>query len=236
MKWIRKNWLLCLVILIAGIIIFLCLSSWISNARYKGPIEAKDEKIGLLENNIEKSEKEIRFLTEKVLEWQTKALEREVEIGKVERKIKVIKADRNKWREKVKEMPASGVVKETQEILKCEEIELQSQGIVFSLACAKKNLSVLGEFNLIDRENYKLREKYSLSQGIVSDLKNVILAKDGIIQEKDFQLKSKDEIIKSWSEKFDLCEKQKRKRFLKGFLQGGAIVGGIVLGVKLLVK
>jgi len=136
-------------------------------------------------------------------------------------------AEKRALKKQIKEMPASIVVVQTIAILNCEEIKEQQQGIVFSLSCAKTNLETLVDsFSLKDKVD-DWTEKFNISQGVVADLKNVIIGKDGEITEVKGQLKGEDKIIKYWTGKFNLSEKRRKSNWWKG-VKTGAAVGGVI--------
>jgi chromosome segregation ATPase len=231
LAWIKKNWL---KILIGALAIFFCYSLIdlaVGNQEYKNRIKKKDEDIARLEQDIEESEKRVNFFIEDARKWHLAAMEKEEKMKEKEEEIKEINEERKKLEEKIKEMPASKIVIRTIEILECEEIREQQQGILFSLSCARKNLAYLEDFTLVERKSLELEENYNLAKGEISDLKNVLLDKDGVILEKDSQLVKKDGIIKNWQDKFNLSEKKNRKSWWKGLKTGGTI--GTILGVLL---
>lgn len=230
LMWAKKNWLR---ILIGVLIIFFCYSLIdlvISNKEYKKRIKEKDENIAQLKRDIDESEKRVDFFIEDARKWYLAAAEKEEKMKEKDQEIKKINDERKKLKEKIKQMPASTVVVRTTEILDCREILEQQQGILFSLFCARKNLTYLEDFSLVKKEKNKLNDNYSLAKGEISDLKNVLLDKDGIIQEKDSQLASKGEIIENWRDKFSISEKRNKKSWWKGLRTGG-VIGGIVGGI-----
>jgi hypothetical protein len=231
LTWIKKNWFKILVVVLIAFFCYSLIDLIISNREYKKRIKEKDESIAQLKRDIDESEKRVDFFVEDARKWYLAAAEKEEKMKKKDQEIRKINEERKELEEKIKKMPASTVVVRTIDILDCREILEQQQGILFSLFCARKNLSFLEDFSLVRKEKAKLEDSYGLAKGEISDLKNVLLDKDGIIQEKDSQLASKGEIVENWKDKFDLSEKRNKKSWWKGLRTGGmmgVIVGGIL--------
>jgi chromosome segregation ATPase len=227
LTWLKENWV---KVLIGILIAFFCYSLvdlLISNREYKKRIKERDESIAQLRRDIDESEKRIDFYVEDARKWYLAATEKEERIKEKEDEIRKIAEERKELQEKIKQMPASTIVVRTSEILDCKEILEQQQGVLFSLSCARKNLSYLEDFSLVKKEKAELEDSYGLAKGEISDLKNALLSKDGIIQEKDTQLVDEGKIIEDWKAKFDLSEKRNKKSWMKGLKTGG-IIGGIL--------
>ena len=124
-------------------------------------------------------------------------------------------------------MPASIVVVQTIAILNCNEIAEQQQGIVFSLSCAKTNLGILVDSFSLKYQVADWTEKFNTSQGVVVDLKNVIIDKDGVIKEVRSQVIGEAKIIEGWTKKFNLSEKRGKSNWWRG-VKIGAAVGGVI--------
>ena len=103
----------------------------------------------------------------------------------------------------------------------------QQQGIVFSLSCAKTNLETLVDSFYLKSQVDDWTEKFNISQGVVSDLKNVIIGKDGEIKEIKEQLKGENNIIKHWTTKFNLSVGRGKSNWWKG-VKTGVAIGGVI--------
>lgn len=225
--WIKKNWpTILLGIGIVGLL-YVGADGIISKITYKKQIRQKDASISELQQGIKESEKREERLMKSSQESYALAMEKEKKLRKKDREMMVKIQEKRELKKKIKEMPATQVVVRTIEIIQCNEVQQQEQGIVFSLSCAKENLTILeGSFSL-KREVDDWKGQYATCQSEVADLKNVIVAKDGVIAERGTQLGDKDEIIEDWKGKFTLSEKRGKRSWWKGAKTGGT-VGGII--------
>jgi len=154
-------------------------------------------------------------------------LEKEAKIRKKDAEMRVKLAEKRELKKIIREMPITQVVVRTIEIINCPDVVQQQQGIVFTLECSKKNLTVLEASFSLKKKVVDWTEKFNTSQAEVSDLKNVITGKDGVIKEVRGQLVGEYEIIKEWTDKFNLSEKRGKAKWWKGLKTGG-IIGGIL--------
>ena len=138
--------------------------------------------------------------------------------------------------QEVAELPASKLVAESQEILECAEIELQDDGILFSIECARISLTMIKQFSLIKEElnatSFSLSESTEALQfqkmatwyflGAAWKLGSQVL-------NYKVMVKKHEEIIERKDEKFTLCQSQKKKSFWSGLKIGLVIGGGITI-------
>jgi len=229
-NWLKKH---SVKILIGfGILVFLFLAyggieAVIAKYQFKKSIKEKDASISELWGKIGESKKrEAKWKASSEKNWDL-AMEKESFLRKKDKEMRVKLAEKRALKKKIREMPATQVIVRTIEIINCPDVVQQQQGIVFTLDCSKKNLTILeASFSLkVDVADWT--EKFNTSQGEVLDLKNVITSKDGEIKEVKGQLVGEDKIITEWTDKFNLSEKRGKRSYWKGLKTGG-IVGGIL--------
>ena len=222
----KKYWLKTLISIIV-VILTSTLSSWVTKSIYKKQIKALDANISEAWEKIGDSKiREEKWKVSSAKNWDL-AMEKEVKLRKKDKEMRVKIAEKRALKKKIKEMPASIVVVQTIAILECNEIKEQEQGIVFSLSCAKKNLTTLVDSFSLKAAVENWTEKFNTSQGEVSDLKNVIIDKDGVIKEVRSQVVREAKIIEDWTKKFNLSENRGKSNWWRG-VKIGAAVGGVV--------
>ena len=230
--WLKRNWLKILIGFGILVLIYSGLDSIVTRITYKKQIKEKDLNISELSQEIRESEKREDSWMKSSQKNYALAIEKEKKLRQKDREIMKKIAEKRELKKKIREMPATQVVVRTIEIIQCAEVQQQAQGIVFSLSCAKENLTVLeGSFSL-KREVDDWKGQYTTCLGEVSDLKNVIVAKDGVIAERGVQLGKKDGAIKEWEGKFILSENRGKRSWWKGIKTGGTVGGiaGFLLG------
>lgn len=241
MKPITKGWVkiifnICIIGLMVYSIIFV-ITTVKANKQYKAKIAVLDADIRKEEGKVKAKEDQVLELKEGREKDKAAAAEK---IRKMEenqkRELSKIKIERDEWKEKVKELPASEVVVETRIILiqRAKEnvtIEIWERpgGILFSLDTAKTNLAVLGDFSLVEEERDRWKDDYFKAMSVIEDKDNTLALDEEIfigLDDINFNLEG---IIKKKDEKFSLSEKRFKARWWKGFKQGVPIGGGVVL-------
>ena len=228
-NWIKRHWILLVVGLVVVFLAYGGIDGLIAKHNYKKSIKEKDSSISELWGKIGESKKrEAKWKASSEKNWDL-AMEKESFLRKKDKEMRVKLAEKRALKKKIREMPVTQVIVRTIEIINCPDVVQQTQGILFSLNCSKNNLTVLEASFSLKKEVIDWTEKFNTSQGVVADLKNVIIGKDGVINERGKQLSEKDGIIKDWTGRFSLSEKRGKRSWWKGLKTGG-IVGGI-LGV-----
>ena len=223
---LKKYWLKTLISIVA-VLLTSYLSSLVTKNIYKKQIKALDANISEAWEKIGDSKiREEKWMKSSEKNWDL-AMEKEAKLRKKDKEMRVKIAEKRALKKQIKEMPASIVVVQTVAILECDEITEQQQGIVFSLICAKKNLTTLVDSFSLKADVEDWRNQYLTSQGEVSDLKNVIIDKDGVIKEVRSQVVGEAEIIKDWTNKFNLSENRGKSKWWRG-VKTGAVVGGVI--------
>lgn len=222
---LKKYWLKTLISIIV-VILTSMLSSWVTKSIYKKQIKALDANISEAWEKIgDSKEREEKWKASAGKNWDL-AMEKEAKLRKKDKEMRVKIAEKRELKKKIREMPASIVVVQTIAILNCDDIKEQKQGIVFSLSCAKTNLETLVDSFSLKYQVEDWTEKFNISQGVVSDLKNVIISKNEAYAERGVQLVSAYEISDNWEGKFNLSVGREKSNWWRG-AKTGTIIGGI---------
>jgi len=223
---LKKYWLKTLISIIV-VILTSVLSSWVTKSIYNKQIKVLDANISEAWEKIGDSKiREEKWKVSSEKNWDL-AMKKEAKLRKKDQEMRVKIAEKRALKKQIKEMPASIVVVQTIAILNCEEIKEQQQGIVFSLSCAKTNLESLKTSFYFKHEALDWADQFFTSQGVVADLKNVIIDKDGVIKEVRSQVVGEATIIEDWTKKFNLSENRGKSKWWKG-VKTGAAVGGVI--------
>ncbi len=229
-NWVKKNWFVCLLGIALVVLVYMRIDSAVATFAFKKKIKEKDTKISELWGKIGDSKKrEAKWEKSSGENWDL-AMEKEAKLRRKDKEMIVRIHKERALKKKIKEMPLTQVIVRTIEIINCPDIVQQEQGIVFTLDCGKDNLTILESTFSLKKEVVDWTNKFNTSQGEVSDLKNVIIAKDGAYVERGVQLGKKDGIIKEWTDKFNLSEKRGKTKWRKGFKKG-VTIGGIGSGI-----
>jgi len=229
---LKKHWLKIIIGIVIPILLGGGISGWVSRVASKKQIKELDKSIVTLEQRIKDSEKREDAWREKSGEYWALAMNKEAKLRKKDKEMRVKVAEKRELKKQIKEMPASIVVVQTIAILNCDEIAEQQQGIVFSLSCAKTNLGMLVDSFSLKYQVEDWTEKFNISQGEVSDLKNVIKGKDEAYAERGVQLAAAYEINDNWEGKFNLSVGREKSNWWRGLKTGAFVGAGIVVLIK----
>jgi len=229
-NFIKRYWFLFVVGLAILFFAYGGISGLVARHDYNKKIKTKDATISELWGKIGDSKKsEDKWMVSAGENWDL-AQEKEKEIRKKDAEMRVKLAEKRELKKKIREMPATQVIVRTIEIINCPDVVQQTQGIVFTLDCAKDNLTALEASFSLKKDVFDWTEKFNTSQGVVADLKNVIIGKDGAYAERGIQLAKAYKISGEWEGKFNLSEKRGKRSWWKGLKTGG-IIGGIAGGI-----
>jgi len=164
--WLKRNWFIAL----AGIVLLVLLYGWIDGLiakhNYREKIKDKDIEIGELWGKIGDSKvREESWKKSSQKNWDL-AMEKEAKLRRKDQEMRVKIAEKRALKKKIREMPATQVVVRTIEIINCDEIQQQEQGIVFSLSCAKDNLAVLENVFYFKKEALDWADQFFTSQAL----------------------------------------------------------------------
>jgi len=231
MKWFEKNWFgIVILIIIFGFATYFLADRSMDKRKLKEKdleIQEKVEAIEIKEVKIDKLMKEGIDLLDDAIRSKKRMLKGEVDLA-------IMREENAKLLGKIKSMPPDEVVLQTKQKLKCSEIWLKEEGILFSLTCAKKNLEILEGFDLIRVEYKQLEFNYRESKAAIGKLEQTVktIFKVNLVQ-KGIIFDWKD-ISKKKDEKIAIYIKMKSKSYWKGFLVGAGAGVLIVLGLRVI--
>ena len=197
-NWLKKNWPKVLGGIVILILLYGGIDGLISKITYKKRIRVLDTEISGLQQGIKDSEKREEDWMKSSQEHYALAMGKEAKLRKKDKEMMQKIKEKRELKKKIREMPATQVVVRTIEIIQCDDVQRQQQGIVFSLSCGRENLTVLEDSFSLKREVDDWKGQYNTCLGEVSDLKSTIKDKDGVIAERGTQLGKKDGIITKW--------------------------------------
>jgi len=226
-NWIKRHWILLVIGLVILYLSYGAIDGAIAKYKYKKQIKGLDTEITELKQDKKESKGREEAWEKSSQDNWALAMEKEKKLRQKDKEMIVKIQEKRELKKKIKAMPITQVVVRTIEIINCPEVIQQEQGIVFTLDCGKSNLTVLEASFSLKGEVDDWMEKYNTSQGEVSDLKNTITDKDGVIKEVREQLVGEDKITLRWEGKFNLSEKRGKRSYWKG-VKTGAAVGGVI--------
>lgn len=232
MKWLKENWL---IVLLLFVVLIFFLDDCSDDSGYKRDIRESDKKIeGLMDDNKEK---------DKVIDDSIKMAEKaEAVVAKKEKMIVARDVRIRDLQKKEAEIPAKveameppSVVLRTIEILGCAEIELKNDQVVFTLACAKKNLIFLDRADFIRQQRDDLSDSLIDCQEALTFQKiatfNVYRAAWGL----SWKASNWKEAYGEKDEQFKKADKERKKARRKGLVKG-VIVGVIITVIVIILR
>ena len=132
-------------------------------------------------------------------------------------------------------LPPSELVFRLREDLECEEIELTETGILFPVECARAALVKLTRFDIVQARLKETQFSLSTSQEATQFQKVATWNVYRIAWAQGTQILRYQDVIKLQDQKFEDCEKQRKKGFWSGLIKGLLIGAGVtvaVVGVK----
>lgn len=226
--WLKKNWLF--LIFLFMILIF-AIDHFKDKSDFRKNIRESDKRIQDLDRDNREKDK-IILDSKKIIEKAEKVVEeKEKEIAKRDLKIKKLQKAEAKVPAKVEALPPPQVVINTAKIIGCDEIELRNGEVVFSLACAKKNLIFIDQADLIRQQ----RDAFSLSlldcQEALTFQKIVTYNLFRISWAQFMQKINWKSMYNEKEDQFQLAVKEKKKAWRKGLMKG--IIIGVIITIAL---
>ena len=233
---LQKYWfsILLIVLIITGMITINTLIK--DRLGYKYKLKEKDREIIQLKGRIKESQVREMFYIGEAEVWEKKAREKEVLMDRKDIEIANLKHERTQLQAKVELMPLSEVVVRTREIIGCQDVQEQTQGIVFSSSCGKENLKLLEDYRLVEKEALSLSLNYNTCRTALEDKDRAIENLGGVIFEIKNQLFEQKKITIAVEQKFNLCKKEKRKEFWKTLGIGAGVGAGAILVLEFFLK
>ncbi len=226
-KFLKQNWGKIIVGLVIAFLLYGGIEGIVSKIQYKKSIKEKDVEIADLWGKIGDSKKrEEKWELSSEANW-TLAMDKEAKLRRKDREMRVKIAEKRALKKQIREMPATQVIVRTIEIINCPDVVQQTQGIVFTLDCAKDNLAVLENVFYFKKEALDWADQFFTSQAEVDNLKDALKDFDKAYKERGVQLTDAYKISGEWEGKFNLSEAHGKRSWRKGFKLGG-IIGGIL--------
>lgn len=220
------------IFLAAGIlIVFFSFEKYCRDAGYEKKIRDLDKEISDLEEENVKLEGEVVEYVKGAIADEAEVAKLEAEIEESKSRIKYLEKEEEVVEEIVMALPPLELVEETREILGCAEILLNEEGILFSVECAREGLLKLKRFSLVEKKYDEAIFALSKSGKALTFQKRVSWRLFGALWKMGDQIINYKVIAKKQAIKFNLAEKQNKKRFLSGLWKGfviGIVVGAVV--------
>jgi len=211
MKWIRDNWLLLILLFVVGIFIVDRLSK---DSDFNEKIRKSDERIQELDKDNAEKDKVI-------LETAKMAVLAEAKVAEKEKIIEELMQEEEKVEEEVQALPSIEVVLLTAEILGCPDgVWIQGEDVVFTLECAKKNLTMLRRLPFVEQQRDEALGALQFQKVATFNVWRLSWAQSWQISNWKGKYKEKDE-------QFSLAKKDRKKRWLDGLWKG--FVAGVIV-------
>lgn len=224
LKWLKEN---LLIVLLLFVVFIFVLDDCSDDSGYKKDIKASDKKIqGLMDDNKEK---------DKVITDAIKMAEKaEAVVAKKEKMIAARDVQIKELQKKEAEIPAiveamepPSVVLRTIELLDCAEIELKDDQVIFTLACAKKNLIFLDQTDAIRGQRDMLSDSLIDCQEALTFQKIATFNVYRIAWALSWKVSNWKEAYNEKDKQFQQADKE-RKRARRKDLVKGVIVGAVL--------
>lgn len=218
------------------IIVFSIVNSYFSGRyMYNKAIKASDRVIVGKKQEIQEADFQAQVAIARANEAEEEARIARIEKEKHKANVARIGKEKRVLEEKIATLPPTQVVVHLVKILyvEPEEITLQSQGILFSLAAGRKTLRYMEEFTLLRQQFDELAEGFVKSELAGLKLQEAVDEMKEAITEKDTQIAKWPEIEKEWDRKFNLSEGREKSNWWKGVKTGTVVGAALVVLIKL---
>jgi len=212
------------------IILFIVNSYFSGRYMANKAIKASDRVIVTIKQEIQEAGFKADAAINRAEEAEEKAKIAKVEKEKHKANVARIEKEKQRLEKKIAALPPTQVVVHLVKILyvEPEEITLQSQGILFSLAAGRKTLRYMKEFTLLRQQFDELTMAFVKSSVEGIKLKEANTGLKEAITEKDNQIAGWPKIEKEWFNKFSLSKKQGKSNWWRG-LKTGTVVGAATI-------
>lgn len=230
-NWLKRNWILLVVGLVILFLAYGGIAGIVSGIGSRKQIRASDKEIASLKRDIKASDTKADVAIDRARVAEEKARIERAEKEKHKARADRIEEEKRELRDKIAALPPTQVVVHTIKILRVEseEITLQSQGVLFTLVAARKNLEFLKTFTLVKKQYSEIQISLTKSEASGVELLKAIGEKDIAIGEKDGQLANWVGAEVEWNNKYNNSENRRKKARAKGRKEGGLF--GFLLGL-----
>jgi len=211
------------------IVLFIVNSYFSGRYMYNRAIKASDRVIMEIKQGIKDSDSRADVAIKRAEEAEKEAKVARVEKEKHKANVARIEKEKQGLEKKIAVLPPTQVVVHLVKILyvESEEITLQSQGILFSLAAGRKTLRYMEEFTLLRQQFDELAMAFVRSELSGIKLLEANIKKTEVLIEKDSQLLGWEKAEIEWFNKFSLSENRGKSNWWRG-IKTGAAVGGVI--------
>jgi len=224
---------------IIGTVIIIVLSivnSYFSGRHmYNKAMKASDRVIVEIKQEIQEADFQAQVAIARADEAEERANVAKVEKEKHKANVARIEKEKQGLEKKIAALPPTQVVVHLVEILyvEPEEITLQSQGILFSLAAGRKTLGYMEEFTLLRQQFDELTMAFVKSsvEGIELGIANTELKE--AITKKDIQITKWPGIEKEWENKLNISKNRGKSNWWRGVKVGAVAGAALVILIKL---
>lgn len=215
MKWIKDNFLLLILIFVVGIFVIDRLSK---DSGFRKDLRESDARIQELDKDNAEKDKVI-------LETAKMAVRAEAKVAEKEKIIEELMQEEEKVEEEVQALPSVEVVLLTAEILGCPDgVWIQGEDVVFTLECAKKNLTKLKRLPFVEQQRDEALGALQFQKVATFNVWRLSWAQNWQISNWKGKYKEKDK-------QFSLAMKDRKKRWFDGLWKG--FVAGVIISFTL---
>jgi len=231
-NWIKRNWGKVIVGFIIAFLLYGGIDGLVSEIGNRKQIRASDKKIASLKRDIKASDTKADAAIDRARVAEEQARIERAEKERHKARAARIEEEKKELRDKIAALPPTQIVVHTIKILHVgpEEITLRSQGVLFTLVAARKNLEFLKTFTLVKKQYSEIQISLAKSEASEGELLKANAEKDIAIAEKDGQLKDWVGAEVEWNNKFNNSENRRKKAQAKGRKEG-SVAGGIIVGI-----
>ena len=228
MSWIKKNWLR-IILGILVIVFFFWGVRACDEAGYRKDIKELDEEISeLKEKNVKLEDEAVEYV--KGAEADQKEVEKlKIEVAESKLRIEDLEREEIEIERVVMELPSLRIVGNLQKVLKCKEILLNEDGILFSVECARQGLLKLEKFSLVEEKYDEAIFALSKSEKALQFSERRSWKLYGALWKLGDVVLNSRVIVKKAETKFTKSEQQRKKSFWRGIKIGFVIGGGITI-------
>ena len=230
--WLKKNWLILALVLLVAVLLF---NKSCDEARYERDIAGLNEEIAVKVADNVKKDAIIDKAKNRALKAEAVVVEKEANIEESRIIIADLRRRRSETASEVIALPPSELVKETREILDCAQIQLTTDGVLFSVECTRTVLTVARKFSLMKEELGQTRFSLSESLEATQFQKMATWNVYRIAWAQGTQIMNYRDIVKNQDIKFTKSEQQRKKSFWSGLKLGLAIGAGLTVTITLVI-
>jgi hypothetical protein len=227
MKWFKENLLKILILTFIVLVVVFVLDRFFKDSTLKEDLRESDDRIAELDKDnaekekiVEDSMAIVKKLEKRVAEKESMIALRDIEISRLHKEEAAVP-------EEVEALEAPSVVLRTIKHLGLDEVRLEGEEVVFTLAAGKRNLVLLDQAVIVRQREIKLSESLADSQGALHLQKVATWHLYRVAWAQFWQILNWKGKYKEKDGQFDKAMKDRKKRWLDG-LWKGFVVGVIV--------